>query len=562
MTPSHSTNPQPPRTDPFRWSRADTARAFDHFAAGEHSSQRQYAHDHDIPRATLGYWLRRDDPTDNDPVAAFFHSSPGQTCLRGIVLAALVAFHERGACGLRLLSAFLELSQLDRFVASSRGALQPFAAHLESALGVFDDEQRPSLGQQMAPKNIAVTADENFHGQDPCLVAIEPVSNFILTECYRDRRDADTWTAALHDSVRDLRVTIVLLNSDLARGLLCCAEKGLAVPHSPDLFHGQRDLLKPLLLPLARPIQQAEKDLEKAKQHTATVDTTLEQVRSQEAVVAILEAVRHEVAVAQRLAAAQERQEQVVQPVRGLGDDYHPFDRHTGLPVTAEQVTERLHQHLERVAQVVAEAGLGERATAAVTKARSWVGTLAACVAWFWLWTNKCLEALELSQEQEQAFKESLLPGLYWAGAAGRARTAEERQRLQQLAAQLQKAAWQAGGALALLPEAEQRTVQRVAQECAGLFSRSSSCVEGRNGRLSLHHHGQGRLSARKLKALTVIHNYGVKRADGTTAAERFFGVKHRNLFSWLLEHMPELPRPAAKRSKKTAQPSIQADLP
>jgi hypothetical protein len=37
------------------------------------------------------------------------------------------------------------------------------------------------------------------------------------------------------------------------------------------------------------------------------------------------------------------------------------------------------------------------------------------------------------------------------------------------------------------------------------------------------------------LKALTVIHNYMVKRADGTTAAERFFGQKHRDVFTWLV---------------------------
>jgi hypothetical protein len=164
-----------------------------------------------------------------------------------------------------------------------------------------------------------------------------------------------------------------------------------------------------------------------------------------------------------------------------------------------------------------------------------------------------------LNDEQERAVRESLLPGLYWEGAARRGRSGEERQRLQQLAAQLRKAAWQVGGALAALPEARQQAVQRVAQECAGLFSRSSSRVEGRNGRLSLHHHGQGRLSAARLKALTVIHNDGVKRADGTTAAERFFGVKHRDLFSWLLERLPDLPRPAAKRSEKAAQPGGKA---
>jgi hypothetical protein len=78
--------------------------------------------------------------------------------------------------------------------------------------------------------------------------------------------------------------------------------------------------------------------------------------------------------------------------------------------------------------------------------------------------------------------------------------------------------------------------------------------VEGRNGRLSLHHHGQGRLSAARLKALGVVHNYLSRRADGTTAAERFFGSKPRDVFGWLLERLPELPRPAARRPKKPAQ--------
>jgi hypothetical protein len=169
------------------------------------------------------------------------------------------------------------------------------------------------------------------------------------------------------------------------------------------------------------------------------------------------------------------------------------------------------------------------------------------------------VEELDLSDEQEHAVYESLLPGLYWEGVAHRARDGEERVRLRELAEELQKQAWQEGGALASLSEEEKRQVQRVTRECAGLFSRSSSCVEGRNGKLSLHHHGQGRLSARKLKALTVVHNYAVKRPDGTTAAERFFGGKHRDLFSWLLERMPDLPRPAEKRPKKAAQPSLQA---
>jgi hypothetical protein len=31
------------------------------------------------------------------------------------------------------------------------------------------------------------------------------------------------------------------------------------------------------------------------------------------------------------------------------------------------------------------------------------------------------------------------------------------------------------------------------------------------------------------------VHNFDVRRADGTTAAERFFEVKHENLFNSLV---------------------------
>jgi hypothetical protein len=66
-----------------------------------------------------------------------------------------------------------------------------------------------------------------------------------------------------------------------------------------------------------------------------------------------------------------------------------------------------------------------------------------------------------------------------------------------------------------------------------------SSGVEGRNGQLALHHHGRHRLSDRKLAALTAVHNYHIRRADDTTAAERFFGRAHETLFAQVLQRMP-----------------------
>jgi Family of unknown function (DUF6399) len=545
-----------PRQDPFRWSRADVAAALDNFCEADHPSQRHYAGQLGIPAATFNYWTRHYCPAEGDPVAAFFCSAAGELALRRIVLAAVTTFQLQGACGIRLVGTFIERAGLDRFVASSRGALHPLSVRIESDLVVFRDGEQPALARQMKPRTITLIPDEHFHTGKPCLVGLEPVAGFILVECYRDRRDAITWKEAIQQGTAGMPVEVVQMTSDEARALICLAEKGFQAAHSPDLFHGQHDLLKSLLLPLARPIQQAEKDLEKATRHGARLDTPLEQPQSEQEVEALIEAVRQEVVIAEQLQQARQLKEEAVQQVRSVGDDYHPFDRETGKPVTAEEVGKRLTGHVDELAEVVAEAGLAEKAKAAVNKSRTWVGTLMGCVAWFWGMVDARVEELELSEEQERVVKEKLLAGHYWDMAAGRARTAEERQRLKKMAQELKEEARREGGPLFVLSEEARKEVDEAARDAAGLFQRSSSCVEGRNGRLSLQQHGHSRVSEQWLKALTVIHNYMVKRPDGTTAAQRFFGQKHKDVFSWLLERMPRLPRPAPKRTKPAAQAS------
>src|SRR5262249_33052642 len=411
MPATDPTPAEPSRQEPFRWPRAEIAPALDNFSDLDPRSQREAAQRLGIPHATFNYWTRHYCPADADPVDSFFRSAAGEQVLRRILTAALVVFQQRGACGIRLVGEFLSLTQLDRFVARSRGALQPLAAHLESDLVAFRDEEQPALARQMKPRTITLIADEHFHSGKPCLVGLEPMAGFLLIECYRDRRDADTWKEAISQGTQGMPVEVIQMTSDLARALVCCAEKGLRVAHSPDLFHGQRDLLKPLLLPLTRPTQQAEKDLGKANKHTEKLDAPVGQVQSPQEVDALIDAVRHELALEERLRQAKQRQEEAVQEVRGVADDYHPFDRHTGQPVSAEEVGKRLSEHVDKLEEVVAEAGLGEKSQQAVSKARSWVGTLMGCVAWFWCLANARVEELELSEEQESVVYEKLLAG-------------------------------------------------------------------------------------------------------------------------------------------------------
>ena len=93
------------------------------------------------------------------------------------------------------------------------------------------------------------------------------------------------------------------------------------------------------------------------------------------------------------------------------------------------------------------------------------------------------------------------------------------------------------------------------AENMSRQFHRSSSAVEGRNGCLSqMYHNGRG-LSQKRLKALTVIHNYGIKREDGTTAAMRLFDTEFPDLFSWLLGEMGELPLPRKGQTRVVYNP-------
>src|SRR5262245_18417028 len=164
MTPTQATKQPPPRTDPFRWERGEAATAFDHFASAEHSSQRQ-----GIPRSTLGYWLRREDPAELDPaLVAFLRSRTGEEFLRRLVQSAFLTFHQQGACGIRLIGSFLHMAQLDHVVASSDGSLHTLATQLRADLGLFADEERPRLPALMTPRTIPLTGDEAFRGPQPC----------------------------------------------------------------------------------------------------------------------------------------------------------------------------------------------------------------------------------------------------------------------------------------------------------------------------------------------------------------------------------------------------------
>jgi len=98
-------------------------------------SERQAAQALKVPRTTLQAWRVWHDTLDIcHHVAAFFQSGPGLAFVHRLVIACHLVYVEVGACGMRLVCLFLQLTGLDRFVAASYGAQQQVNVHIEQAM--------------------------------------------------------------------------------------------------------------------------------------------------------------------------------------------------------------------------------------------------------------------------------------------------------------------------------------------------------------------------------------------------------------------------------------------
>lgn len=514
----------------------------------------------DVPPSTLGYWRRRRNrrlanSSWPDQVVGLLESPEGLMLLHRVLTAAHLVFVQANDCGIRNLRQFLKLSGLDEFVASSFGAQQAVARQMESLLSEFGQREDERLASQMPPCTITLCEDETFHPQI-CLVAMEPVSQFILLEEYQPKRDAETWNRCLDEKLAALPVTVSQVTSDQAQALIAHTEIHLGAHHSPDLFHVQYDTVRATSAALAGQTRRAAQGLEHAQQEAASLREQLaacaqqcpqsshlpwlqEQLRAAEA---------NQTAAGERVSACQARQRRATDARQGLGRDYHPFDLQTGRPLEADEVAQRLAGHFDTLEQVAAEAGLSSHATDKLAKARRVLSAMQATLAFFWSTVISRFTAWNLSEAVQSWMREQLIPGFYLRRVAQKAKTSEERQRLRELAETILARARSPDGIWATFSPEEQARLEQQAQECADLFQRSSSCVEGRNGQLSLRHHALHQLSRRKLQALTVLHNYMVQRPDGSTAASRFYGQAPRDLFAWLLDRIALPANPRARR--------------
>jgi len=545
-----------------RWDRFERADLFEQYRElrTQGVSERQAAKELKVPRTTLQAWRVWHDTLDICPhVADFFQSGPGMAFLHRLVVAFHMVCVEVGACGIRLVCLFLNLTGLNRFVAASYGAQQQINVQIEQAMVAYDQDETVRLAKAMPKKDLTVTQDETFTG-GLCLITIDPDSNFILLEQLAQARDQVSWNDAMAPALAKFNCRVIQSTSDEAPGLLAYVEHYLEAHHSPDVFQVQHELVKAVSGPMAtkeraayKAVIEAQEQLQRLQTHpisTGEVPDKRGPGRPSKEPVSLEQAQQALESATEEHERLAEQRAKVQQSIRGIGHDYHFVNLERGVRRNGQLIAADMQEHIEQIRTVAQQEGLSQSCLERIDKAERVVPKMQGTIEFVSRYVTEQVAQLELTPPTSFVMHAKLIPS-YYLDRVAETRSVSDGAPLRDLAERLRTPLFAPGGALSTLSPRAQDYLQDEAQRLAAVFQRSSSNVEGRNGYLSLRSHQlRGLDLPRKRQCFTAMHNFFLTRSDGTTAAERFFGQKPRSMFAAILESVELAPAPLSPPRK------------
>jgi len=396
-------------------------------------------------------------------------------------------------------------------------------------------ESRQRQGERRV--EICAGADETFFDQ-VILVMMDLVSGYIVLEEPAPDRCYETWQARVRQALAPLGITLRYVVSDRAKALVKLALAGFDCPSIPDVFHALRDLAKVLGVSFHLQLARVEEKRLKAHRTLAGLQAKGKDTHVQQRFIAHLDA---------HIATLRADQTSAQALLHEASYAVHPFARADSARQQSAQVEATLHQALAALNALHARHTARDNAKA-VAKFTRQIPGLAALVDVWWSGVEQSLPADTVDAALRDWLLAQLLPAVYWQAQVGKTKTPTLKSAYRHAFEEARQALHEHPLSATLTAETFARW-QAWATEQVGQFQRASSPVEGRNGYLAQLNHCARGTPARRLKVLTVIHNFDLQRADGTTAAERLFGTPFPDLFDWVMERMGALPVPRKART-------------
>lgn len=458
--------------------------------------------------------------------ASFFETQEGQAWLIKLIVAIIMIFGVLCGIGGERLSLFFSLLELTYFVGLSERSINRVTQKIEELIEQYGAKQDTDVKAQLNGSDVILGVDETFFDNLMILVGMELKSGFIFCEESATDRTHKTWETKTK-SWFECFGNVVGLVSDRAKALIKLAKDTLKKPSFPDLFHAIHELSKTVGKEIGQKLSRAETALRDAKEkglHALSKHFETQKIRLEEG------------------------QTSYQTQLQQFSIALHPFAE-TGAKQTTETVNQKLDLSLESIETISDEMAL-KLAKKSIPKVRDQTQDMAKQIDIWWQIVESSLDGSDLSFEQKCWLMYCYLPCIYW------------QKQIPKTKSQVIKSAYEKSYQLSLLKlqqhlmtqvmteQSSEKLWQNWAKEMTDLFQRTSSAVEGRNGWLSqMYFCGRG-MTIKRLKSQTVLHNYFLKRSDGTTACERLTGTKPSCMFEYIIKNIGELPQPR-KRAKK-----------
>ena len=484
---------------------------------------------------------------DQHPESWFWETDEGYAWLHRCVFATIYKFGVQRSIGPGHLSEYFAMLRIGTHVGISESALRTQIHVMENLIPAFQTMCEAQQAGTGTVRKVVVAGDETFFDSQVLLVLIELTSGYLLLEESADDRSYETWLEKAQPRLEALDIEVIHAVTDRAKALVKLATDGFGCESGADVFHAIHEVSKALGA-------AHHCSVEKAKREAGASQIKLEKLQEKNAGKAELEQAQRAVKQDTNRVSVREQGQKIYQKLqRGLSEIVHPFDVENDAKQSSAQAAKRLEEQVRKLKDNASLNHVEDR-NGGLDKFRRQISAQTCGIDAWWVWVLESLSDRVIGIEQKEWLMYSLLPVFYWYRQMEKSQNAHHRKRYKQ-AWQRALAAYLTHSMTSTLSSEEREQWETWADWMSGQFHRSSSAVEGRNGCLSqMYHNGRG-LTKRRLNALTVIHNYGIRRADGTTAAERLFDTEFPDLFEWLLERMEPLPLPRKGKSRVVSNP-------
>ncbi len=512
--------------------RAKCTKIFNFFQENKKASLRKAAAETGVSKSSAHRHKKAVERRNQHPESLMWEREEGQRWLILLVCATLYIFGIRCGIGMETISEFFKRIRLEKHLGVSPTCLHRLITRIEKAVMEYKETyEKNNSGVVQA----VIGADETFFDK-MILVMIELSSGYIVLEEPAEDRTYETWTEKALSALKALGLNAVYMVSDNAKALVKLALDGIGCSRIPDLFHAVNEIVKVMGVRFANKAVSLQRKLSKtaaALELLIKLGKNPEKIRAKEQLIEELKAEQEFVL---------KGQSDYHKELHNFSKAVHPFSTDDNSPLTTEDVVKALLLILCALRALAEEHGIKD-SKKGLDKAEKQIREIAALIDLWWLWVNESISHLNLNAEKKDWLLYFFLPVIYW------------QIQLQRTSSEPLRYAYETAyeEALGLLNShpltsgiSEEETAQwhSRAHWMVMKFQRTSSAVEGRNGTLSRMNHNQRAIPLKRLKTLSVIHNFDIKRKDGTTAAERLFGEEFPDLFEWIVERMEDLPLP------------------